>query len=53
MGYGTGEGAPGIKNLGTDVYITAHNQIRAHAKAYRLYHEKYAAAQNGTQDPFL
>jgi len=47
QGYGIGDHAPGIKNLGTDVYVAAHNQIRAHAKAYRLYHAQYAATQNG------
>ena len=27
--------APGIEGLGTTAYQAAHNQIRAHAKAYR------------------
>ena len=29
--------APGIVGPGTTAYIAAHNQIRAHAKAYRAY----------------
>ena len=46
-GYGTGSAAPGITNIGTDVYTTAHHQIQAHAKAYRNYYANYAATQNG------
>ena len=34
-GYGGGTMAPGIIGLGTTTYVAAHNQIRAHAKAYR------------------
>ena len=33
--------APGIEGLGTTAYQAAHNQIRAHAKAYRY---KYSGA---------
>ena len=29
--------APGIVGPGTTAYIAAHNQIRAHATAYRAY----------------
>ena len=35
QGYGSGAMAPGIEGLGTTAYQAAHNQIRAHAKAYR------------------
>ena len=34
-GYGSGHNAPGKKGIGTYSYISAHNQIRAHAAAYR------------------
>ena len=47
QGHGIGDHAPGIKNIGTDVYIAAHNQIRAHAKAYRAYHRDFADSQGG------
>lgn len=47
LGYGTGSKAPGIQRSGTQDYIAAHNQLRAHAKAYRLYERKYKATQGG------
>ena len=37
QGYGTGTMAPGIIGPGTTAYVAAHNQIRAHARAYRAY----------------
>ena len=40
--------APGLKGNGTYVYEVAHNLIRAHAKAYRLYYnEGFAQGQLG------
>ena len=39
--------APGIVGIGTTSYISAHNQILAHARAYRLYQEKYLSSQGG------
>merc|ERR1711874_228056 len=45
--YGEGNMAPGIVGIGTTSYISAHNQILAHARAYRLYQEKYRASQGG------
>ena len=39
--------APGIVGIGTTSYISAHNQILAHARAYRLYQEKYFSSQGG------
>lgn len=42
-----GTKAPGITNTGTDDYIAAHNLLRAHAKAYRLYESKYRPTQQG------
>ena len=46
-GYGEGNMAPGIVGIGTTSYISAHNQILAHARAYRLYQEKYLSSQGG------
>ena len=46
-GYGTGYHAPGLEGLGTLTYIAAHNMIRAHARAYRLYQQLFAAGQGG------
>jgi len=47
QGHGSGTMAPGLKGPGTLVYEAAHNQIRAHAKAYRAYHQDFAEAQGG------
>ena len=47
LGYGDGTYAPGVQGIGDSVYVAAHNQIRAHAKAYRVYEKEFAALQNG------
>lgn len=47
MGYGTGEMAPGGRNLQTHPYLAAHNVLRAHAEAYHAYNSTYKAAQKG------
>jgi len=47
QGHGSGTMAPGIMGPGTSVYVAAHNQIRAHAKAYRAYHADFAEEQGG------
>ena len=47
-GYGTGKFAPGVVGEGTTAYVAAHNQIRAHAKSYRLYKNDFAS-QKGKQ----
>ena len=39
--------APGIIGPGTTAYIAAHNQIRAHARAYRAYEAEFSAVQGG------
>ena len=39
--------APGLTGLGTLAYIAAHNQIRAHSRAYTAYHQDFAASQGG------
>ena len=46
-GHGLGVHAPGIKEPGIADYQVGHNLILAHAKAYNVYHEKYAANQKG------
>jgi beta-glucosidase/6-phospho-beta-glucosidase/beta-galactosidase len=48
QGYGTGEKAPGKINPGIGEYKAAHNQIRAHGRAYRLYHKEFETTQKGT-----
>jgi len=47
QGYGTGEMAPGINEIGTATYIAAHNQIRAHARAVKAYRDDFLAEQGG------
>ena len=47
MGYGTGEMAPGGKNLATDPYTAGHNVLLSHAEAYHRYTDVYKASQQG------
>lgn len=47
LGYENGEMAPGIKGKGDHLYIVAHNLIKAHAKAYRLYEKEFKSSQKG------
>ena len=47
QGHGSGTMAPGLQGIGTLAYIAAHNQIRAHARAYTAYHDDFAASQAG------
>ncbi|CAG0889688.1 unnamed protein product [Cyprideis torosa] len=42
LGYGEGIFAPGKKSPQTYPYIVGHNVLKAHAKAYRLFKDKYA-----------
>ena len=47
-GYGTGYNAPGINDgVGTKAYVAAHNAIRAHAYAYRVYEAELKQEQQG------
>ncbi len=39
--------APGIRGPGTSSYTAAHNQLQAHARAYRDYQAEFAATQGG------
>uniref|UniRef100_A0A3P8S8X5 Lactase n=1 Tax=Amphiprion percula TaxID=161767 RepID=A0A3P8S8X5_AMPPE len=47
LGYGLGTIPPSIKNPGISPYIVAHNLIKAHAKAYHTYDDKYRTSQGG------
>ncbi|XP_063805268.1 lactase/phlorizin hydrolase-like [Pseudophryne corroboree] len=46
-GYGTGEHAPGIKDPGDASFKVSHNIVKAHAKAWHVYHEQYRPLQHG------
>jgi lactase-phlorizin hydrolase len=47
FGYGAGSAPPGMHGIGTYVYQAAHNVLRAHAKAYRIYQSRYQNQQGG------
>ncbi|XP_047456737.1 lactase-phlorizin hydrolase-like [Mugil cephalus] len=46
-GYGIGQIPPNVKQPGTAPYRVAHNLIKAHAKAYHTYNDKYRNSQHG------
>jgi beta-glucosidase/6-phospho-beta-glucosidase/beta-galactosidase len=46
-GYGTGALAPGVRDPQMTTFRAAHNVIRAHARAYRMYDKEFRATQNG------
>ncbi|HZL12262.1 MAG TPA: GH1 family beta-glucosidase [Prolixibacteraceae bacterium] len=46
LGYGQGVFAPGRVSK-TEPYLAAHNELRAHAQAVKIYREKYQAEQKG------
>ncbi|XP_042283296.1 lactase-phlorizin hydrolase-like [Thunnus maccoyii] len=46
-GYGLGQIPPNVKKPGTAPYKVAHNLIKAHAKAYHTYDDKYRKSQGG------
>ncbi|CAJ1078803.1 lactase-phlorizin hydrolase-like [Xyrichtys novacula] len=46
-GYGLGKIPPNVKKPGTAPYKVAHNLIKAHAKAYHTYDDKYRKSQGG------
>ncbi|CAH1278713.1 unnamed protein product [Diabrotica balteata] len=46
-GYGNGNMAPAILSPGVGEYLCAHNVIRAHAKVWHLYDQRYRHIQNG------
>ena len=48
LGYGNGAKAPGIKDApGTKPYIAGHVLIKAHARAYHIYHNDFYVSQKG------
>ncbi|NWX39572.1 LPH hydrolase, partial [Steatornis caripensis] len=46
-GYGTGEHPPGITDPGVASYKVAHTILKAHAKVWHLYNDKYRSQQQG------
>ncbi|KAI3356505.1 hypothetical protein L3Q82_017710, partial [Scortum barcoo] len=46
-GYGLGQIPPNVMNPGIAPYRVAHNLIKAHAKAYHTYDDKYRKSQGG------
>ncbi|KAJ8973913.1 hypothetical protein NQ317_000458 [Molorchus minor] len=46
-GYGLGEKAPAIKSPGDGEYKCGHTIIKAHAKAYNIYQDRYREKQQG------
>lgn len=46
LGYGQGAFAPG-RTSKTEPYLVAHHELLAHAKAVKVYREKYQATQKG------
>uniref|UniRef100_A0A8C5TJ02 Lactase n=1 Tax=Malurus cyaneus samueli TaxID=2593467 RepID=A0A8C5TJ02_9PASS len=46
-GYGTGEHPPGITDPGVASYKAAHTILKAHAKVWHLYNDKYRSQQLG------
>ncbi|XP_061648558.1 lactase/phlorizin hydrolase-like isoform X2 [Phyllopteryx taeniolatus] len=46
-GYGLGQIPPNVRKPGSAPYRVAHNLIKAHAKAYHIYDEKYRKSQGG------
>ncbi|XP_028847202.1 lactase-phlorizin hydrolase-like [Denticeps clupeoides] len=47
VGYGLGLMPPSIKKPGEAPYMIAHNLLKAHAKVYHTYDEKYKKLQGG------
>ncbi|KPP62098.1 lactase-phlorizin hydrolase-like [Scleropages formosus] len=47
VAHGQGLLPPGIKNPGYAPYQVAHNLIKAHAKVYHIYDERYRKTQGG------
>ncbi|NXG44262.1 LPH hydrolase, partial [Psilopogon haemacephalus] len=47
VGYGSGEFPPNIKDPGSAPYRVAHILLKAHARVYHTYDDKYRASQGG------
>ncbi|TKS67586.1 Lactase-phlorizin hydrolase [Collichthys lucidus] len=52
-GYGLGTIPPNVKNPGTAPYNIAHNLLKAHAKAYHTYNDKYRKSQGWFAHPIF
>lgn len=48
MGHGSGVHAPGIIEPATAPYLCAHNLLKSHGTAYRLYERTYKTSQGGS-----
>lgn len=47
LGHSYGAHAPGVKQPATAPYKCAHNVLKSHGRAYRLYERNYKASQKG------
>eukprot|EP00076_Gallus_gallus_P002678 NP_001104816.1 lactase-phlorizin hydrolase precursor [Gallus gallus] len=47
VSYGTGEFPPNVNNPGSAPYEVAHTLLKAHARVYHTYDDKYRASQGG------
>ena len=47
LGYADGVFPPNLKQREEGGYIAAHNIIKAHAKAYRIYEREFRSKNNG------
>lgn len=47
-GYGSSSFAPSLNFSGVADYLCGHHALKAHAKVYHLYEEKYKSIQKGT-----
>lgn len=52
LGYELGVNAPGLKGRGDRIYQVAHNLIKSHAKAYRVYEKEFKQKQKGNRALF-
>lgn len=53
QGHGWGDYAPGVNQSGVMDYLAGHHLLLAHARAWRIYDQKYRNSQGGTSDFFL
>ncbi|GJQ82456.1 hypothetical protein Trydic_g11867, partial [Trypoxylus dichotomus] len=47
QGFSDGTLAPGYRQMGIGGYLCGHTVLRAHAKTYQLYQDKYKSSQGG------
>ena len=47
LGYGIAVFAPGVYDPGVGVYRVAHNIIRSHSRAYRVYDDNFRGIYGG------